>query len=149
VLHKLPPPDTTVRRRRGYRQLDPEDDTDANAVNETPDGPTIENDEDHHHDTSTRETVQHDGWRSLVWSFVASGSMTVGNSFYVYHCGGTNTFFKLLAYFFPVMFAIPLFGNYLAREWLWYFTPSLSYVGQGSPVLFHSLSQANIEALFQ
>jgi hypothetical protein len=29
------------------------------------------------------------------------------------------------------VFAIPLFGVYLAREWLWYFTPSLSYVGQG------------------
>jgi hypothetical protein len=38
---------------------------------------------------------------------------------------------QLLAYFFPVVFAIPLFGAYLAREWLWYFTPSLSYVGQG------------------
>ena len=38
---------------------------------------------------------------------------------------------KLAAYFFPVLFAIPLFGNYLAKEWLWYFTPSLSYVGQG------------------
>lgn len=38
---------------------------------------------------------------------------------------------KGLAYFFPVLFSIPLFGNYLAREWLWYFTPSLSYVGQG------------------
>ncbi len=37
-----------------------------------------------------------------------------------------------MAYFFPVIFAIPLLGSYLAREWAWYFTPSLSYVGQGS-----------------
>lgn len=36
-----------------------------------------------------------------------------------------------MAYFFPVIFAIPLFGGYLARQWLWTFTPSLSYVGQG------------------
>jgi hypothetical protein len=39
---------------------------------------------------------------------------------------------QLLAYFFPVVFSIPLFGTYLAREWLWSFTPSLSYVGQGN-----------------
>jgi hypothetical protein len=36
-----------------------------------------------------------------------------------------------MAYFFPVIFALPLFGGYLARHWLWTFTPSLSYVGQG------------------
>lgn len=30
-----------------------------------------------------------------------------------------------------MVFNIPLFGVYLAREWLWYFSPSLSYVGQG------------------
>jgi hypothetical protein len=36
-----------------------------------------------------------------------------------------------MAYFFPVIFALPLFGSYLARQWLWTFTPSLSYVGQG------------------
>lgn len=29
------------------------------------------------------------------------------------------------------MFFIPLFGEYLATQWLWWFTPSLSYVGQG------------------
>jgi hypothetical protein len=36
-----------------------------------------------------------------------------------------------MAYFFPVIFALPLFGGSLARHWLWTFTPSLSYVGQG------------------
>lgn len=36
-----------------------------------------------------------------------------------------------MAHFFPVIFALPLFGGYLARHWLWTFTPSLSYVGQG------------------
>ena len=38
---------------------------------------------------------------------------------------------QLAAYFFPVVFAVPLFGNYLASDWLWTFTPSLSYIGQG------------------
>lgn len=38
---------------------------------------------------------------------------------------------QLIAYFFPVVFAIPLFGSYLAENWLWTFTPSLSYIGQG------------------
>jgi hypothetical protein len=38
-----------------------------------------------------------------------------------------------MSYFFPVVFAIPLFGNHLATQWLWTFTPSLSYIGQGKP----------------
>lgn len=33
-----------------------------------------------------------------------------------------------------MIFSIPLFGTYLAREWLWTFSPSLSYVGQGTLV---------------
>lgn len=54
--------------------------------------------------------------------------------------GGVDTvyFFKLAAYFFPVIFAVPLFGTYLASQWLWTFTPSLSYVGQGT--LYNRLS---------
>jgi hypothetical protein len=39
---------------------------------------------------------------------------------------------QLAAYFFPVIFTMPLFGRYLAQEWLWTFTPSLSYIGQGA-----------------
>lgn len=42
---------------------------------------------------------------------------------------------QLSAYFFPVLFAIPIFGGYLATQWLWYFTPSLSYIGQGAMLL--------------
>ena len=57
---------------------------------------------------------------------------------------------KLAAYFFPVVFSIPLFGNYLATEWLWSFTPSLSYVGQGihhgdfRPITVPNISQPGI-----
>lgn len=60
-----------------------------------------------------REKLVKTGWRSLGWSFGASGLMT------------------LAAYFFPVIFAIPLFGARLAQDWMWVFSPSLSYVGQG------------------
>lgn len=42
----------------------------------------------------------------------------------------------MMAYFFPVVFAIPLFGPYLAKEWMWSLTPSLSYVGQGVYISF-------------
>jgi hypothetical protein len=74
----LPPPDTAVRHRRGYRQLDPEDDT--NQPDGVPEGLAIENEEDGDNaverDTE-REAVQHDGWYSLTWSFVASGFLTV------------------------------------------------------------------------
>ncbi|KAG8969468.1 hypothetical protein FRC03_002744 [Tulasnella sp. 419] len=56
--------------------------------------------------------IEH-SWQTLGWSFTLSGCLT------------------LLAYFFPIVFSIPLFGRYLAREWLWSFSPSLSYVGQG------------------
>ena len=42
---------------------------------------------------------------------------------------------QLVSYFFPVVFAIPIFGTYVAQHWLWTFTPSLSYVGQGSFII--------------
>ncbi|KAI8147470.1 OPT oligopeptide transporter protein-domain-containing protein [Fennellomyces sp. T-0311] len=44
--------------------------------------------------------------------------------------------YTLLSYFFPIIYALPLF-NWLSFnlvdfvKWEWYFTPSLSYVGQG------------------
>ncbi|KAH7915658.1 OPT oligopeptide transporter protein-domain-containing protein [Hygrophoropsis aurantiaca] len=114
VLHKLPPPDTTLRQRTGYRQLDSEESADPTFAVHAPTlaHEDIEDSDDLDLD-SEREVVQHQGWSNLMWSFIASGIMT------------------LAAYFFPALFSIPLFGTYLAQEWLWYFTPSLSYVGQG------------------
>ncbi|KLT46468.1 OPT superfamily oligopeptide transporter [Cutaneotrichosporon oleaginosum] len=60
------------------------------------------------------------GWRALGWSFAASGTITV------------------LSFMFPVTFALPIFdilslpfGTSLAANWMWWFTPSLSYIGQG------------------
>ena len=44
--------------------------------------------------------------------------------------------FTILSFFFPVLYALPIFDPFspshdLARKWGWWFTPSLSYVGQG------------------
>ncbi|KAJ6619816.1 OPT oligopeptide transporter protein-domain-containing protein [Mycena sp. CBHHK59/15] len=104
VLHQMPPPDTTIRQRVGYIAVDVED-TDADRSEDL-----INADE-----PSAPETVQSEGWHALTSSFVASGVLT------------------LAAYFFPAIFSIPLFGTYLAQQWLWTFTPSLAYVGQGFP----------------
>ncbi|KAJ6494880.1 OPT oligopeptide transporter protein-domain-containing protein [Mycena vitilis] len=101
VLHKLPPPDTTVRQRVGYIAVE-EEDTDVHRTE----------DEDIE-EVAAPQNVQSEGWHALTSSFVASGALT------------------LFAYFFPAIFSVPLFGTYLAREWLWTFTPSLAYVGQG------------------
>ncbi|KIK63019.1 hypothetical protein GYMLUDRAFT_41321 [Collybiopsis luxurians FD-317 M1] len=125
VLHKLPPPDTSVRRRNGYQQIEDQEAGD---------------DEDTLHSQETRpaeettplrdpEIVPSAGWHELVWSFFASALLT------------------LAAYFFPVIFAIPIFGNYLAREWLWSFTPSFSYVGQGIIMGFPTTLSMNLGML--
>ncbi|KAJ7066703.1 OPT oligopeptide transporter protein-domain-containing protein [Mycena amicta] len=105
VLHKMPPPDTTVRRRAGYSAIENED----LGVHRIQDDDDVPNEETPLH----TDNVQSEGWRALGSSFIASGVLT------------------LLAYFFPAIFSIPLFGTYLARNWLWTFTPSLAYVGQG------------------
>ncbi|KAK2460316.1 hypothetical protein APHAL10511_007705 [Amanita phalloides] len=120
VLHQIPPPETSVKRRQGYRLLDEEDDTDAETLaSESPADP----DDD---ETWERQTVEKEGWHDLRWSFAVSG------------------FVALAAYFFPVVFAIPLFGTYLAKDWLWYFTPSLSYVGQGIIMGFPTTLSMNL-----
>ncbi|PBL03508.1 oligopeptide transporter [Armillaria gallica] len=105
VLHKLPPPETGLRRRPGYERIDDEEVPEpSSAVIDQEEVALV---------VHEQEVVQNTGWQTLLWSFASSGIMT------------------LSAYFFPVIFSIPLFGNHLAKEWLWTFTPSLSYVGQG------------------
>ncbi|KZW02937.1 OPT superfamily oligopeptide transporter [Exidia glandulosa HHB12029] len=105
VLHQtpLPQPDG-LTRRRGYEALQSDD----VAHEET----RVVVEEDVPQDVEG-EVVKKEGWADLLYSFGASAALTVA------------------AYFFPVLFAIPLFGTHLAREWLWSFSPSLSYVGQG------------------
>jgi len=86
-------------------------------------------DEAQEQDTTEPEIVEHQGWHNLLWSF------------------GVSAFLTLSAYFYPVIFAIPVFGNYLARDWLWYFTPSLSYVGQGIIMGFPTTLSMNLGML--
>lgn len=117
VLHQQPlsKPDGLIQRTNAYQSL-ASDDTDHER--HAPHARAIEQDDDSDNETrggqdEQRELIKSEGWKTLSSSFVVSGILTVS------------------AYFFPVVFAIPLFGQHLAREWLWYFSPSLSYVGQG------------------
>ncbi|KAI0725705.1 oligopeptide transporter [Fomitopsis betulina] len=130
VLHQIPPPDTTpivgTRRRHGYRELDTED----AQVSQDPDTPGMSTEEETLlEDPESVGVEQQETWGALIWSFAASGVMT------------------LAAYFFPVVFAVPLFGNYLANEWLWTFTPSLSYIGQGIIMGFPTTLSMNLGML--
>ena len=59
----------------------------------------------------------------------------------------TDPFVQLFAYFFPITFAIPIFGTYLAKNWLWTFTPPLSYVGQGIIMGFPTTLSMNLGML--
>ena len=67
--------------------------------------------------TTTNPNESDADWKSkleaLIISFLLSGIYT------------------LLAYIFPILAHVPIFGNTLSRQWLWNFTPSLSYAGQG------------------
>ncbi|KAH9178305.1 OPT oligopeptide transporter protein-domain-containing protein [Lactarius sanguifluus] len=121
VLHKLPSTKSGLRARHGYSPL--------NLQDEEPPGLPDPVDDSQDPEIEASEVVQHEGWSALTWSFLASGSLT------------------LAAYFFPVIFVLPLFGGYLARQWLWTFTPSLSYVGQGIIMGFPTTLSMNLGML--
>ncbi|KAI0325098.1 OPT oligopeptide transporter [Cubamyces sp. BRFM 1775] len=122
VLHQLPPPETNVRRRRGYNALASSEEDESIAY-------AAEAQETDALQAPETEVAEQEGWSALSWSFAASGVMT------------------LAAYFFPVVFSIPLFGTYLASEWLWTFTPSLSYIGQGIIMGFPTTLSMNLGML--
>ncbi|KAJ3988975.1 OPT oligopeptide transporter protein-domain-containing protein [Lentinula detonsa] len=118
VLHKLPPPDTSSSLRRRNGYEAVADEENTEIRPARETTPLTE-----------LEAPSTAGWHELSWSFVASGTLT------------------LAAYFLPVIFAIPIFGNYLAREWAWFFTPSLSYVGQGIIMGFPTTLSMNMGML--
>ncbi|TDL14427.1 OPT oligopeptide transporter [Rickenella mellea] len=125
VLHDIPPPGSSARRRKGYRALSANEDIDIpDTVN--PEEAAASNNDSYDEE---RETVRQEGWTTLGWSFLASAVMT------------------LTSYFFPIIFNIPLFGTYLATGWLWTFTPSLSYVGQGIIMGFPTALSMNLGML--
>lgn len=80
VLHRQPPPDTTLRHRRGYSPLTNEE---YQAIPSTgPEGSRIDHPESDVEDTRIvddhkREEVQQEGWSMLGWSFAASAALTV------------------------------------------------------------------------
>lgn len=78
VLHKLPPPDTSVRRREVYHHNDDEEYSQDRNI--APEAPVAE--ETPEQNATEREIVEHQGWHSLLWSFAASGFVTVS---FVFH----------------------------------------------------------------
>ncbi|RPD54315.1 OPT oligopeptide transporter [Lentinus tigrinus ALCF2SS1-6] len=134
VLHEMPPPEPPLRHRNAYNALaTDEDENIAHLTGPTPLTPTPtphESDALHVPEVPEVEVVEEkEGWSALTWSFAASGAMT------------------LAAYFFPVVFTIPLFGTYLASQWSWWFTPSLSYIGQGIIMGFPTTLSMNLGML--
>ncbi|KAJ3501540.1 hypothetical protein NMY22_g18893 [Coprinellus aureogranulatus] len=123
IEEELPFPSGTATAHlisRGYRAMEEEE-----APRPSTEAAEVVQPEDEEGENE-REFVQHEGWFDLAWSFGFAGALT------------------LFAYFFPVVFTIPLFGAYLAKEWLWYFTPSLSYVGQGIIMGFPTTVSMNL-----
>ncbi|KAG8898597.1 hypothetical protein FRC00_002603, partial [Tulasnella sp. 408] len=120
VMHRQPPPKTDATsslRRRPVPEGYSQLGTEESVQTETQADGLPEADE---------PAELKNGWALLGWSFVSSGVMT------------------LLAYFFPILFSIPLFGRRLASQWLWTFSPSLSYVGQGIIMGFPTTLSMNL-----
>ncbi|KAH9959654.1 OPT oligopeptide transporter [Russula dissimulans] len=125
VLHKMPSTDSELPPppppRLGYSSLNQHD----GESSPSPDvaGDSLED------EGETTDVIRTEAWPSLAWSFLSSSLLT------------------LIAYFFPVIFALPLFGGNLARHWLWTFTPSLSCVGQGIIMGFPTTLSMNLGML--
>ncbi|ODN95854.1 oligopeptide transporter 8 [Cryptococcus wingfieldii CBS 7118] len=128
LLHQIPPPaEVQGTRSRAYRRLP------RTSHSVSPARPRHEEEGAASFDDGRRsgavrleeeekdkELMTGKGWWALGLSFLASGHLTV------------------LSFLFPALFAIPVFdivglpfGAHLAANWMWWFTPSLSYVGQG------------------
>lgn len=93
--------------------------------------------------TNTSTSEDHDqaevlrgskGWHTLLYSLTASLAFTIASSL------------------FPVLYAIPIFDllppHNLSARWGWYFTPSLSYIGQGIIMGFHTTASMLAGAIF-
>lgn len=113
-----------MRHQYDYQQI-----TDEEVENPVEDNEVVTADDSSA--VGDREKVEYEGWRSLIWSFVSSGFLAVRFDFFVTFDIIPRISLQFVAYFFPVIFAIPVLGDHIARKWLWFFSPSLSYVGQG------------------
>lgn len=74
VLHQLPPPESGPRHRTGYQHIDDEEET---AISEEIVNNLAHDDNTGAGEESEREIVEHEGWQDLIWSFTASGLLTV------------------------------------------------------------------------
>ncbi|GAA5889667.1 hypothetical protein JCM6882_007098 [Rhodosporidiobolus microsporus] len=80
----------------------------------------------------TEKVVDKKAWWALMVSFAVSAGYT------------------LLSYALPVIYAIPLFDVFVrgaAHDWLWWFTPSFSYFGQGIIMGFPTVLSMNLGML--
>ncbi|KAK4698315.1 hypothetical protein P7C70_g7965, partial [Phenoliferia sp. Uapishka_3] len=83
-------------------------------------------------ESDSEEKIDRKGWMALTWSFAASVTYT------------------LLSLAFPITYAIPVFnvfGN-LAHNWMWWFTPSFSYIGQGIIMGLPTTASMNLGMVF-
>lgn len=90
-----------------------------------------DDDEDEADESAPEPKLDEGEWSALSWSFSAS------------------SIFTILSLMFPVIYAIPIFDvfGYLAHDWLWWFTPSFSYVGQGIIMGFPTTASMNLGML--
>ncbi|CAO1627359.1 unnamed protein product [Sympodiomycopsis kandeliae] len=105
---------------------------DANGQNETVENPNFTAQEA---DTAQANFLRgSQGWHTLLYSLTASLIFTIASSL------------------FPVLYAIPIFDvlppHNLSTRWGWYFTPSLSYIGQGIIMGFHTTASMLAGAIF-
>ncbi|GAA5830912.1 hypothetical protein JCM5353_002648 [Sporobolomyces roseus] len=82
-------------------------------------------------DGKDKKVIDTKAWTALTTSFIVSASYT------------------LLSFAFPVIYAIPIFdiGFHAAHDWLWWFTPSTSYIGQGIIMGFPTTASMNLGML--
>ncbi|WVO15478.1 hypothetical protein L204_103136 [Cryptococcus depauperatus] len=125
LLHQTPPPASLDGNgSRAYRRLRRPSTSISPSQSQNQNGDQATNGsqdrEAENEESNDADFMDKKGWWALAWSFMASGGVT------------------MLSFLFPVIYSIPIFdliswpfGVSLAANWMWWFTPSLSYVGQG------------------
>jgi hypothetical protein len=72
-----------VRRREAYHHDDDEEHSQDRNI--APEAPITE--ETPERNATEREIIEHQGWQNLLWSFAASGFLTVSFVFHTYTIG--------------------------------------------------------------
>jgi uncharacterized oligopeptide transporter (OPT) family protein len=90
VLYRLPPPETSLRHRQGYRRVDDSEATDDRIYEST----AVEHEHESEAEAEAEDAadeaeidiVEHEGLRSLIWSFVCSGVLAVRSILILGYC---------------------------------------------------------------